>query len=47
MRLPKARLDQLLARFQEVEARLGSGLEGAELVRLAREAGYDLKPMLA
>ncbi len=44
MRLPKARLEQVLARFQEVEARMSAATEGAELVRLAKEHA-ELKPV--
>ncbi|HEY1752896.1 MAG TPA: peptide chain release factor 1 [Caulobacteraceae bacterium] len=44
MRLPKARLDQLLARFHEVEARMGAAADGAEVVRLAKEHA-ELKPV--
>jgi peptide chain release factor 1 len=42
--LPKARLDQLLARFQEVEARMAAATDGAEVVRLAKEHA-ELKPV--
>ena len=44
MRLPKARLDQVLSRFHEVEARMASGADGAEVVRLAKEHA-ELKPV--
>ena len=44
MRLPKARLDQVLARFHEVEARMSATTEGAEVVRLAKEHA-ELKPV--
>jgi peptide chain release factor 1 len=44
MRLPRARLDQVLARFQEVEARMAASTDGAELVRLAKEHA-ELKPV--
>jgi peptide chain release factor 1 len=44
VRLPKARLDQVLARFHEVEARMASGPDGAELVRLAKEHA-ELRPV--
>jgi peptide chain release factor 1 len=37
LRLPKARLDQVLNRFHEVEARMGAAADGAEAVRLAKE----------
>ncbi|HZC15717.1 MAG TPA: peptide chain release factor 1 [Caulobacteraceae bacterium] len=45
MRLPKARLDQVLARFQEVEARMSAASDGAEVVRLAKEHA-ELKPVV-
>ena len=44
MRLPKARLDQVLARFHEVEARMSAASDGAEVVRLAKEHA-ELKPV--
>ena len=44
MRLPKARLDQVLARFHEVEARMSATTDGAEVVRLAMEHA-ELKPV--
>ncbi|HWF77707.1 MAG TPA: peptide chain release factor 1 [Caulobacteraceae bacterium] len=44
MRLPKARLEQVLARFQEVEARMSATTDGAELVKLAKEHA-ELKPV--
>jgi peptide chain release factor 1 len=44
VRLPKARLDQVLARFQEVEARMSAATDGAEVVRLAKEHA-ELKPV--
>ena len=44
MRLPKARLDQVLARFHEVEARMSATTDGAEVVRLAKEHA-ELKPV--
>ncbi|HEY2706960.1 MAG TPA: peptide chain release factor 1 [Caulobacteraceae bacterium] len=44
MRLPKARLDQVLARFQEVEARMSAATDGAEVVRLAKEHA-ELRPV--
>ena len=37
MRLPQARLDQVLDRFHEVEARMGAATDGAEIVRLSKE----------
>ncbi len=44
MRLPQARLDQVLDRFHEVESRMGSASEGPEIVRLAKEHS-ELKPV--
>jgi peptide chain release factor 1 len=44
LRLPKARLDQVLNRFHEVEARLGAAADGAEAVRLAKEYA-ELRPV--
>jgi peptide chain release factor 1 len=37
LRLPQARLDQVLDRFREVEARIGAASEVGEIVRLAKE----------
>jgi len=44
VRLPRARLDQVLNRFHEVEARMGAASDGAEVVRLAKEHA-ELKPV--
>ncbi len=44
MRLPQARLDQVLDRFNEVEARMGAASDGAEIVRLSKEHA-ELKPV--
>ena len=44
MRLPQARLDQVLDRFREVEARMGAALDGPEIVRLSKEHA-ELKPV--
>ncbi|MBX7249394.1 MAG: peptide chain release factor 1 [Caulobacteraceae bacterium] len=44
MHLPQARLDQVLDRFQEVEARMGAATDGAEIVRLSKEHA-ELKPV--
>jgi peptide chain release factor 1 len=44
MRLPQARLDQVLDRFHQVEAKMGSGADGAEIVRLSKEHA-ELKPV--
>lgn len=45
MRLPQARLDQVLDRFHQVEARMGSASDGAEIVRLSREHA-EMKPVV-
>jgi peptide chain release factor 1 len=44
VRLPQARLDQVLDRFREIEARMGAASEGAEIVRLSKEHA-ELKPV--
>jgi len=44
LRLPRARLDQVLNRFHEVEARMGAAADGAEAVRLAKEYA-ELRPV--
>ena len=44
MRLPQARLDQVLDRFREIEARMGAAKDGAEIVRLSKEHA-ELKPV--
>jgi len=44
LHLPQARLDQVLDRFQEVEARMGAASDGAEIVRLSKEHA-ELKPV--
>ncbi|MDO9433685.1 MAG: peptide chain release factor 1 [Phenylobacterium sp.] len=44
MRLPQARLDQVLDRFREIEARMSAATEGAEIVRLSKEHA-ELKPV--
>jgi peptide chain release factor 1 len=44
VRLPKARLEQVLNRFHEVEARMAAASDGAEVVRLAKEHA-ELKPV--
>ncbi len=44
MRLPQARLDQVLDRFHQVEARMGAATDGAEIVRLSKEHA-ELKPV--
>jgi peptide chain release factor 1 len=42
--MPQARLDQVLDRFREVEARMGAASEASEIVRLAKEHA-ELKPV--
>jgi peptide chain release factor 1 len=44
MRLPQARLDQVLDRFAEVEARMGAAQDGAEIVKLGKEYA-ELRPV--
>ncbi|HEX8469805.1 MAG TPA: peptide chain release factor 1 [Brevundimonas sp.] len=44
MRLPQARLDQVLDRFHQVEARMGSVTDGQEIVRLSKEHS-EMKPV--
>ncbi|QTC90686.1 peptide chain release factor 1 [Brevundimonas goettingensis] len=44
MRLPQARLDQVLDRFHQVEARMGAATDGQEIVRLSREHA-EMKPV--
>ena len=44
MRLPQARLEQVLDRFREVEARMGAAGETAEIVRLGKEYA-ELRPV--
>ncbi|MBS0361845.1 MAG: peptide chain release factor 1 [Proteobacteria bacterium] len=45
MRLPQARLDQVLDRFREIEARMGAATDGAEIVKLSKEHA-ELKPVV-
>jgi peptide chain release factor 1 len=45
MRLPQARLDQVLDRFREIEARMGAASDGAEIVRLSKEHA-ELRPVV-
>ena len=45
MRLPQARLDQVIDRFHEVEARMGAATDGAEIVRLSKEHA-EIKPVV-
>jgi peptide chain release factor 1 len=44
MRLPQAKLDSVLDRFQEVEARMGAAADGGEIARLGKEYA-ELKPV--
>jgi len=44
LRLPQARLDQVLDRFREIEARMGAASDGAEIVKLSKEHA-ELKPV--
>jgi len=44
MHLPQARLDAVLDRFHQVEARMGAAADGAEIVRLSKEHA-ELKPV--
>jgi peptide chain release factor 1 len=44
VRLPQARLDQVLDRYREVEARMGAASDGSEIVRLSKEHA-ELKPV--
>jgi peptide chain release factor 1 len=44
VRLPQARLDQVLDRFREVEARMGATSDGEEIVRLSKEHA-ELRPV--
>ena len=44
MHLPAARLEQLLDRFGEVEARMGAATQGPEIVKLAKEHA-ELRPV--
>ncbi len=44
MRLPQAKLNSVLDRFHEVEARMGAASDGAEIARLGKEYA-ELKPV--
>ena len=44
MRLPKAKLEQVLDRFREIEARMGAASDGQEIVRLSKEHA-EIKPV--
>jgi peptide chain release factor 1 len=43
--LPKARLEQVLDRFREVEARMGAASDGGEIVKLSKEHA-ELRPVV-
>jgi peptide chain release factor 1 len=43
--LPQARLEQVLDRFREVEARMGASSDGGEIVKLSKEHA-ELKPVV-
>jgi peptide chain release factor 1 len=43
--LPQARLEQVLDRYREVEARMGAATDGGEIVRLSKEHA-ELKPVV-
>jgi peptide chain release factor 1 len=43
--LPKARLEQVLDRYREVEARMGAASDGAEIVKLSKEHA-ELRPVV-
>jgi peptide chain release factor 1 len=45
VQLPQARLEQVLDRFREVEARMGASSDGAEIVKLSKEHA-ELKPVV-
>jgi len=44
MQLPQARLDQVLDRFREIEARMGAATDGSEIVKLSKEHA-EIKPV--
>jgi peptide chain release factor 1 len=44
LRLPQARLDQVLDRYREVEARMAAASDGGEIVRLSKEHA-ELRPV--
>src|SRR6202012_1231148 len=44
MHLPQTRLDQLLDRFHQMEARMGAATDGVEIVKLSKEHA-ELKPV--
>jgi peptide chain release factor 1 len=44
LRLPQSKLDQVLDRFHQVEARMGAATDGQEIVRLSKEHA-EMKPV--
>ena len=44
MQLPQAKLESVLDRFREIEARMGAAADGAEIVRLSKEHA-ELRPV--
>ena len=44
MHLPQSKLDQVLDRFHQVEARMGAASDGQEIVRLSKEHA-EMKPV--
>jgi peptide chain release factor 1 len=44
MQLPQARLDQVMDRFREVEARMGAATDGTEIVKLSKEHA-EIRPV--
>ncbi|MDP3406541.1 MAG: peptide chain release factor 1 [Brevundimonas sp.] len=44
MRLPQSKLDQVLDRFHQVEARMGAASDGQEIVRLSKEHA-EMRPV--
>jgi peptide chain release factor 1 len=45
VQLPQARLEQVLDRYREVEARMGASTDGGEIVKLSKEHA-ELKPVV-
>ena len=44
MHLPQAKLEAVLDRYREIEARMGAAADGAEIVRLSKEHA-ELRPV--
>ena len=44
MHLPQAKLEAVLDRYREIEARMGAASDGAEIVRLSKEHA-ELRPV--